>query len=659
MTQPAAQQQLDQQVINVLKGLVIDGVNQAKSGHPGGAMSSMDFAAVLFSEFLNFDPDDAQWIGRDRFILSAGHESMLLYALLHLNGWLPVDQLRRFRQLHSKTPGHPENTMTPGVECTTGPLGQGAAMSVGFATAASHFAATLDKDLFSHKTYVVLGDGCMQEDVTLGAASLAGHLRLRNLVWFYDRNRIQISGKIDRATSDDEAKIFAGFGWEVVEIDGHDHQAIRTQLTAAKKQTRPMLIIGNTTMAKGAATLEGTHKTHGEPLPADERLKTREKFGLPADQDFFVPASATTHFQRRHTSLRQQVKAWKDQLAKRIETDAPFRKLYHHCFVKEDLESLPALNFPADKPVATRNAFGEVLQAWATALPNLFGGSADLEPSNMTGAFAKVVGDFTAENPRGRNMAFGVREFPMSALTNGMALHGGIVPFDATFLTFSDYSRPALRLGAIQQVRVIHEFTHDSFYLGEDGPTHQPVEHIMSLRMIPDFYVMRPADARETATLMRKSLTLKAPSAICLSRQKLPILDLPEATSADAARGAYIVHDARDPEYLIIATGSEVSLALDTAKRLSGQRIRIVSMPCWELFAEQPKTYQDEVLPPHLTRRISIEAGVTLGWQKFTGSNGLNIGIDHFGASAPAEHLAIEYGFTPEAVAEKIMEHRF
>ena len=622
-------------------------------------MSSMDFAYILFTEFLNFDPKDPKWLGRDRFILSAGHESMLMYSLLHMQGWLELDELKRFRQLHSKTPGHPENTLTTGVECTTGPLGQGAGMSVGFGVAASHFAATLDKELFSHKTYVLLGDGCMQEDVTLGAASLAGHLKLNNLVWFYDRNRIQISGRIDRATSDDEVKIFSGFGWDVVEIDGHDHSAIRKQLAAAKNQTRPLLIIGNTTMAKGAASLEGTHKTHGEPLPTEERAKTREKFGLPADQDFYVPASAISHFRRRYSELESRVKTWKDKLGKRVETDPAFKKLYTHCFEKEDLASLPVVSFPADKPVATRNAFGDIIHAWANTLPNLIGGSADLEPSNMTGAFAKVVGDYTAENPKGRNLAFGVREFPMSALANGIALHGGLVPFDATFLTFSDYSRPALRLGAIQQIRVIHEFTHDSFYLGEDGPTHQPIEHVMTLRAIPDFYVMRPADARETMIMMQVALTLKAPTAICLSRQKLPIIDLPENELKNAAKGAYVVSGQENTDYVILATGSEVSLALDTAKRLSDKRVRVVSMPCWELFLQQPQDYRDKVIPPSCTKRISIEAGVTLGWQKFTGTNGINIGIDHFGASAPAEHLAVEYGFTAEAVASKILKHKF
>jgi transketolase len=646
----------DQQTISILKGLVIDGVNKAKSGHPGGAMSSMDFAYILFTEFLKFDPDDSQWMGRDRFILSAGHESMLQYALLHMMGWLPLEELQKFRQLHSKTPGHPENTHTKGVECTTGPLGQGVAMSAGFAIAARHLAASIDQKLFGHKIYALMGDGCMQEDVTLGAASLAGHLKLNNLIWFYDRNRQQISGNINRATSDNEELVFKGFGWNVLTIDGHDHQAIRNALNAASTSDRPTLIIGNTIMAKGCATQEGDHETHGAPLSADERTKTKQKLGIPDGVDFYCPDEARRHFQRRFGELRTKAKEWKDAVNDRAK-DQTFAAAWSQYFAKEDWSKLTPVTWAAGGSLATRNAFGDVLKQWAHDIPNLMGGSADLEPSNMTGAFAKAVGDFQAETPKGRNLAFGVREFPMSAIANGMALHGGIIPFDATFLTFADYSRPALRLGAIQQVRVIHEFTHDSFYLGEDGPTHQPVEHVMSLRVMPDFFVMRPADARETQIMMQEALKLSRPTAICLSRQKLPVLELTPAQEADCRRGAWVVKNEDNPDVVIFATGSEVSLAMAAAKDLTRFKTKIVSVPCWELLFKQDSSFINSILTPQCKRRVSIEAGTTLGWQKFTGFDGLNIGLDQFGASAPMEHLAEEYGFTPAKVAKRINDY--
>jgi transketolase len=646
----------DQQTISILKGLVIDGVNKAKSGHPGGAMSSMDMAYILFTEFLKFDPDDSQWLGRDRFILSAGHESMLQYSLLHMIGWLPMDELKKFRQLNSKTPGHPENTHTKGIECTTGPLGQGVAMAVGFSIAARHLAAAIDDKLFGHKIYALMGDGCMQEDVTLGAASLAGHLKLSNLIWFYDRNRQQISGDISRATSDNEELIFKGFGWNVITIDGHDHQAIRKAITAAQTSDRPTLIIGNTTMAKGCATQEGDHETHGAPLSADERTKTKQKLGIPEGSEFYCPDEAIQQFQRRFGELKAKAKDWKSAVSDRMK-DQTFAKSWNNYYGKEDWTKLTPVTWPAGGSVATRNAFGDVLKQWATDIPNLMGGSADLEPSNMTGPFAKAVGDFQAATPKGRNLAFGVREFPMSAIANGMALHGGVIPFDATFLTFADYSRPALRLGAIQQIRVIHEFTHDSFYLGEDGPTHQPVEHVMSLRVMPDFYVMRPADARETQVMMQEALKIPRPSAICLSRQKLPTLEMTPAQEADCRRGAWVVKDADNPDLVIFATGSEVSLALAAAKDLTQFKTKVVSIPCWELLFKQDKAFKDRMLTPNCKRRTSIEAGSTLGWQKFTGIDGLTIGLDQFGASAPMEQLAEEYGFTPAKVVKRISEH--
>ena len=645
----------DSQAVNVLKGLVIDGVSKANSGHPGGAMSSMDFAYLLFTEYLKLDPKNPKWLGRDRFVLSAGHESMLLYSLLQHVGWLEMDELKNFRQLHSKTPGHPENYITEGVECTTGPLGQGAAMSVGMAVAGRHFGARLDSQLFNNKTWVLLGDGCMQEGVTLGAASMAGHLKLNNLIWFYDKNSIQISGKIDRSVSDDHKKMFEGFGWEVVEVDGHNHDELRKAMDLANtSRTKPLLIIGNTTIAKGAATLEGSHKTHGAPFKADEIKATKEKMGLPVDEAFYAPEEALTYFRRNFDKYSEEVSQWNNRLEEKLQ-DKAFKDLYDFCFVKEDFSSLPVVEWDSSKKVATRNAFGDVIAQWAEAIPNLVGGSADLEPSNMTAAFAQAVGDFTGDHPENRNFAFGVREFPMSAACNGMALFGGLIPFDATFLSFADYSRPALRLGSLQKVRVIHEFTHDSFYLGEDGPTHQPVEHIMSLRLIPDFYAMRPADAHETEVMMRAALELNdANSALLLSRQGLPLLDIDRSKKNDAAKGAYTVYGKENADIIFVATGGEVSLAINTAKKLANLDIKVVSMPCWKLFEKQSEEYRNTILPSNNEKVVSIEAGSTLGWQKYTGRNGLNIGLDRFGDSAPASALEVEYGFTADQVAEKV-----
>lgn len=647
----------DLQTMNVLKGLVIDAVDKAKSGHPGGAMSSMDFAYLLFTEYLRFDPDSPSWLGRDRFILSAGHESMLLYSFLHSIGWLEMDELKRFRQLKSKTPGHPENFVTRGVECTTGPLGQGAAMSVGFAIAARHQQAVLDETLFNHKTYALLGDGCMQEDVTLGAASLAGHLKLANLVWYYDKNGVQIAGKIDRVASDDYAQVFRGMGWEVIELNGHDHRALRQALDHSQKpREKPLLIIGKTIMAHGAHSMEGSEDTHGSPLPAAERQKTREKLGLP-QESFYAPAEFYQHFRRNFAQKRAAVSAWKARFEEKM-ADPAFKKTFQVYYESDVFRQLPPLSWSRDKEIATRNAFGEVLAKWAEVVPQLLGGSADLDGSNMTDAFVEKVGDFSWDQPQNRNVAFGVREFPMSAICNGMALHGGIIPFDATFLSFADYSRAALRLGALQKAQVIHEFSHDSFFLGEDGPTHQPIEHLMSLRLIPNFYVMRPADAYETQVMMEVALNLKnSPSALCLSRQKLPILPISSEVVNQARYGAYAVIEQEQPELIIMATGSEVSLALAAAAKLSDRRVKVVSMPCWELFDEQPKSYRDKVLNPSCRARVSIEAGATLGWQKFIGSEGLAIGLDHYGDSAPAGDLAKEYGFTADQVVSKIKNH--
>ncbi len=647
----------DQDVIQYLRGLILDGVDKAKSGHPGGPLSCLDFAYVLFTEFLRFDPEDVKWAGRDRFILSAGHASMLQYALLQAMGHLKIDDLKRFRQLHSKTPGHPENIVTPGVECSTGPLGQGCAMSVGFAIAAAHLGAAIDAELYAHRTWVILGDGCMQEDVTLGAASLAGHLKLSNLIWFYDRNAIQISGSIDRCTSDDEEKIFEGFGWRTIKIDGHDHAAIRQAIQEASlEKDRPTLIIGHTQIGHGLATMAGSHKTHGSPVPNDELRRTKQLSGLPEDQAFLWPPEAKKHFQRNFAQRRQEVAKWRKRFESEMANSPDFKKRYDKYFSKLDVSKLPSLNWQQHKSLATRSAFGQLIENWCEHIPNLIGGSADLEPSNVLEGFVSKVKDFSRNNRLGRNIVYGVREFPMSAINNGIALHGGFIPFDATFLVFSDYARPALRLGALQRAQVIHEYTHDSFYLGEDGPTHQPIEHLMSLRLMPDLYVMRPADALETEVLLRHALSLSLPSCFALTRQNLPHLPASREELENAKRGAWIVRGKEKKcDMIIFASGSEVSLALAVADVFANQMsVRVVSIPCWELFFEQGKDYIKSILEPSCAHRVSIEAGSTLGWERFVGMDGLCIGIDSFGESAPAEDLAKLFGFTAEAVVTKV-----
>ncbi|HGY54135.1 MAG TPA: transketolase [Caldithrix abyssi] len=648
---------LDQKSVSVIRALIMDGTRKANSGHPGGAMSSTDFAYVLFKYFLRYSPDNPQWFNRDRFVLSAGHESMLLYSLLTLVGYLDIEDLKNFRQFKSRTPGHPESHLTPGVEATTGPLGQGFSMAVGMAAAEVSLRARLGEDIVSHYTYVLAGDGDLQEPVALGSASLAGHLKLNKLIVFYDRNRIQISGPTSRADSTDMRKVFEGFQWRVVEIDGHNRQTILQALEEARKVTdRPTLIIGDTVMAKGAATREGDHETHGAPLPEEEIAATKEKMGLPADQKFYLPEDVLQHFRSRFADLRKTEEEWQHTLQNK-KNNPEFANLWQNIFNEVTGQQLSIPSF--DAPVATRAAFGKTLAAFADQLPQLIGGSADLEPSNQTRAFMEKTGEFTADSPTGRNISFGVREFPMGAILNGMALHGGLRPFGATFLVFSDYERPAIRLSAMQKLPVLHVFTHDSFYVGEDGPTHQPVEHLAALRAIPDLLVFRPADANETAAAMQVIMKqTERPSALALTRQKLPLLDVGLASPENVGRGAYIVHGnpQETADMILIASGSEVHLALDIAKKLSHLKIRVISMPCTELFDEQDESYKKLLLPDEVRFRVAIEAGVTFGWERYTGLDGWVFGLNHYGDSAPYQALEKAYGFTPEQLAPVIEE---
>ena len=652
----------DQFSLAVIKGLIMDTVRNANSGHTGGPMSSADFTYILFTEYLNFDPNDSEWFKRDRFVLSAGHESALLYVLLALIGWLNIDDLRRFRQLHSKTPGHPEVELN-GVEATTGPLGQGVGMGIGMAVTESKLRAMfthhIEKadDLIGHFNYILASDGDLQEPVSMGAAALAGHWGLSRVIIFYDSNKAQISGNTQRSDSADYGTIFEGYGWHVQRINGHDHKQIRSAIEKAQVVNRPSIIIGETTMAHGAAEMEGNHETHGAPLPQEEIDGTKEKLGLP-NEKFYLPTEVIIHFKYRFDKLRNEVATW----AKNVETarlSEDVDKLWRLC-IEQELPDLKLPEFEKGTVLATRKAFGATLDFFALQLPNLVGGSADLEPSNYTGNFAANYGDFLKDNRSGRNFAFGVREFPMAVIMNGIALHGGLIPFGGTFLVFSDYERPALRLAAIQHLQVIHEFTHDSFYVGEDGPTHQPIEHAMALRAIPNFHVLRPADAQETAACFQLALqTKKTPSALLLTRQGVPVSALQiDAIVAGVQKGGYIVKDsAEHPEFIFLATGSEVSLALEVADLMNDKRIRVVSMPCLEIYDQQSPEYKSQIIPERGSMKISIEAGITHGWEKYIGTNGLAIGIDHFGASAPYKDLAKEFGFTAAKVEKKIRDH--
>ncbi|NCD24527.1 MAG: transketolase [Deltaproteobacteria bacterium] len=641
--------QLDQKAVHVIKGLIMDTVRTSNSGHPGGAMSSADYAYILFKDFLKFDPSDAKWFNRDRFVLSAGHESALLYALLTLRGCLTLDDLKSFRQFGSKTPGHPEHDMTDGVEATTGPLGQGFAMAGGMAVAEAFLRAYLDAEVAGHYTYVLSSDGDIQEPICLGSAALFGQWGLGKLIVYYDSNKIQLAGPTSRVDTTDHKALFESMHWQVIEIDGHDHDQIRAAITAGQAETtKPTLIIGHTTMAKGCATLEGSESTHGSPLSSEEITATKAKLGLP-DEEYHLPEDVVAHFRARFDSLRAARATWDKTLAARL-ADPTFAAKWKHATQPVCESNLTWPAYETGASVATRKAFGACLNAMAEQLPILMGGSADLDPSNQTVKFRESTGIFHAQtNPLGRNLCFGVREFPMAAILNGLALHGGIVPFGATFLVFSDYERNAIRMSALQHLPVLHIFTHDSFFVGEDGPTHQPVEHVSALRLIPNLLVLRPADARESAACMSVALKQKnRPSVLVFTRQGLPVLDLPASLEDHVAKGAYVVLDPEqgNPETLLLASGSEVHLAVEAAKALPEKKIRVVSVPSMELFDEQSPEYRESVLPRAITKRVAIEAGRTDLWYKYVGLDGKVWGINHFGASAPASVLKEKYGFT-------------
>ncbi len=650
--------ELDKKTASVIRALILDGTRKANSGHPGGALSSTDMAYVVYKHFLKYNPKNPLWINRDRFVLSAGHESMLLYSLLTLQGFISVEDLKNFRQLGSITPGHPEYGLTDGVDATTGPLGQGFSMAVGMAVAETMLSAKLGGDAVNHFTFTLAGDGDLQEPVALGAASLAGHWGLSKLIALYDKNNAQISGPTSRADDTDIKEVFEGFGWNTIEIDGHNHDEIIDAIKQAQSQNeKPTLIIGHTIMAKGTATREGDHTTHGSPLPPEEIAATKEKLGLPKDQFFYLPDDVVNYFRNNFDELNDNVNDWNKRVNDKIESDEEFKKLWEEAtseYISDDLETP---DFSAADKIATRAAFGKILAKFGEQMQTLVGGSADLEPSNSTKAFADIAGEYTKDNRSGRNLSFGVREFPMAAIVNGIALHGGLKPFGATFLVFADYERAAIRLSAMQHLHVLHVLTHDSFYVGEDGPTHQPVEHIQSLRLIPNLLVFRPADAKETAGAMKAALDANnRPSALILTRQGLPVLELPEdEIIANVKKGAYVIYqNSEEPEIILIATGSEVHLAIAAAKKMDDFKVRVVSMPSMELFEAQSEEYKNSVLPKNIRYRVAVEAGVSLGWQKYTGLDGWVFGFDRFGESAPYQDLEKAFGFTPDNLAEQV-----
>ncbi len=649
---------LQTRAINALRFLSADGVQKANSGHPGLPMGGAAMAYTIWTRHLRHNPRNPKWAGRDRFILSGGHGSMLLYSLLHLTGYdLPLDELQNFRQWGSLTPGHPEYGLTPGVELTTGPLGQGFSSGVGMAIAASHLAATFNQrghEIIDPFIYAIVTDGDLMEGVSSEAASMAGHLSLGRLIYLYDDNQISIDGSTELAFTEDRAARFSSYGWQVLRVeDGNDVEAIDKAIQEAKLDPRPSIIMCRTTIGFGAPNRQGTSKAHGEPLGDEELNAAKDNLDWPKEPRFFIPDDVLAFYRKAVDKGRELEYDWKmkfeafsrlypaqgSELQRRLKGELP-----------EGWESaLPT--FPVDaKGMATRAASGKVINALAPKLPELIGGSADLAPSNNT----KIDGSpaFQKGSYDGRNFHFGVREHAMGSVLNGMAVFGGVVPYGATFLVFADYMRAAVRLAALSHYPSIFIFTHDSVGLGEDGPTHQPVEHLMSLRLIPNLVVIRPADANETAAAWKVAIERRnGPTVLALTRQNLPTLE----SSAQVEKGAYVLKDFGTPEMILMASGSEVSLILEAAQKLAneGKGVRVVSFPSWELFEKQDEAYRESVLPKNIQKRLAVEAGASMGWERYAKSS---ISIDRYGASAPAKIIFEKLGFTVENVVSRAKE---
>ena len=648
----------DEKRIDTIRFLAVDAVQKANSGHPGMPLGAAAAAYTLWSRHLQFDSADPHWYNRDRFVLSAGHASALLYALLHLFGYdLTIDDLKAFRQMGSRTPGHPEAHHTAGVEVTTGPLGQGFANAVGLAIAQAHLAAAYGNggDVFDHYTYVMAGDGDMMEGVASEAASLAGHLGLGKLICLYDDNKISLAAPTSVTFTEDVGARFAAYGWHVHHIDeahANDVATIDAAIAAAKSAAdKPSIILIHSVIGFGSPRA-GTFAAHGEPLGVDNVTKTKTALGWPVEPAFLVPDDAAAYFAERAQAGAAAHARWNEKYGDWKRANAALAASFERALAGTLPADIPWPMFTEENGnIASRDAGGIVINAIAKALPELVGGSADLDPSTKT--YLKGFGEFQPGSYGGRNVHFGVREFAMSAATNGMALHGGLLPFNATFFNFLDYSKAALRLAALTRVRVIYVFTHDSVFLGEDGPTHQPIEQLAMLRATPNVVDLRPADALETLEAWKIAVQPDAgPTVIVLSRQKLPFLG-----ERDAAvhRGAYILDEPDGtPDLILIATGGEVSLALDAAKLLAakGTKARVVSMPSWHLFDKQDLAYRESVLPSAIRARVSIEAGATIGWHKYVGDGGIAFGLDHFGTSAPAPAIAEAFGFTPAHIAD-------
>lgn len=659
------QQEALQKIADSIRILSIDAVQAANSGHPGLPLGCAELGAYLFGVALRYNPQNPKWLGRDRMILSAGHGSMWLYSLLHMAGYdVSLDDIKNFRQLHSKTPGHPESLDTPGVETTTGPLGQGLANAVGQAIGLKALAARFDTKphkLFDSKVFTLVGDGDIMEGISHEASSLAGHLQLNNLIAIYDANKISLDGDLSDSCSEDTALRYKSYGWEVREIDPYNfakmHAVFQEEL---KQQTKPLFLVASTIIAKGSPNKAGSHLAHGSPLGVEEALLTKKNLKLPLEP-FWVAPLAYEYFSLRKKTMIQLEKTWNDELfawkQENKELAQEFEKMEKNK-VPEDLEQrLAAIEMPAS--VASRKASHKIIQELVKHLPQLIGGSADLSSSDNT--FIESSLAITSSSFKGKNIKFGVREFCMAAAASGINQTQMFVPFVGTFLTFSDYMKNAIRLASLMKQQVIYQFTHDSIFLGEDGPTHQPVEHLAGLRAIPNLRVIRPADSNEVRGAWIAAINHLGPTALCLSRQNLPLLKETNISYKDGvAKGAYILRkeSAQGPDFTLFATGSEVHLALDVANALEkmGKKVRVISLPCFELFDAQSQEYKKQVMGGNLGKRVSIEAACSFGWQRYIGLEGIAISVDTFGSSAPYGDLQEEYGFTVEAILERIME---
>lgn len=652
-----------EKIANTIRQLSMDAVQKADSGHPGLPMGCAELGAYLYGHYLQHNPRHSKWVNRDRFILSAGHGSMLLYSCLHLAGFkLSLDEIKNFRQFNSQTPGHPESHLTDGVETTTGPLGQGIGNAVGQALGLKILQDCFNRDdykIFTSKVYTLMGDGCVMEGVSSEVCSLAGHLKLDNLVAIYDANKITLDGPLSESCSEDTKARYKAYGWDVFEIDGHDFDAIDAVFSQVRRhQERPVLIIAQTIIGRGAPNKAGTHKAHGSPLGAEEVRATKMALGLP-EEEFYIPQAVLNFFQTRLAAQQELEEAWDKTFASWAKAHPDLHKQFEqmaHNFLPSDLEE-KLQNLPIKAPAAGRKASQEVVNYLSSFLPQIYGGSADLSCSDLT-----MLNKYSIILPglfHGRNIKFGVREFGMGTMAIGLYQTGMIIPFVGTFLTFSDYMRNSIRLAALQGAHVIYQFTHDSVFLGEDGPTHQPIEQLASLRSIPSLHLIRPADNNEVKMAWIAALRYKGPTAIILSRQNLPELSVTKVSYSDGlGRGAYIVKKEKTkPDFTLVATGSELSLALDVATALEkiGKQVRVISMPCWELFDAQDEKYKESLFGGELGRCVSIEAGVDQGWHKYIGRNGIAICMESFGNSAPYQVLAKEFGFTVEAILERIL----